>query len=160
MRISRRNASIFGSTGLVVYLAAMLLNVTVSRATSAGAQQDGAWIAPSQAKNLKNPERATPGGLKGAGELFQEKCASCHGAKGAGDGVLSKALTPRPADFTDARRMKRETDGALYWKMTNGRGPMPSWQQIPEKQRWQLVNYLRTLAARGNLPGNKNSVAE
>ena len=159
MSISRRNAFVYASTGLVVSLVSIFfLNATVSRATPKAAQQDGAWIAPSQAKTLKNPERVTPEGLKGAGELFQEKCASCHGATGAGDGAVAKALATRPPDFTDTRRMKRETDGDLYWKMTNGRGPMPSWRQIPEKQRWELVNYLRTLARPRKFARNEGSV--
>jgi mono/diheme cytochrome c family protein len=149
--VALRKSFMIASTGLVISLGTILLNATAS--------QDNAWIAPPDAKAAKNPERMTPESLREAGKVFEEKCASCHGAKGAGDGVLAKALTPKPADFTDARRMKRETDGDLYWKLTNGRGPMPSWQQIPEKQRWALVNYLRTLAARGNSPGSKNSLS-
>jgi mono/diheme cytochrome c family protein len=42
--------------------------------------------------------------------------------------------------------MGSETDGALFWKMSEGRGVMPAWKDIlSETERWQLVNYLRKL---------------
>ncbi|MGB7284494.1 MAG: cytochrome c [Candidatus Acidiferrum sp.] len=156
----KRNLLVFGWTGLAVFTAALTLDLVVSRATSAAARQDIAWTVPTGAKAVKNPVRVTPEGLKEAGEMFQQVCSSCHGPKGAGDGPAANALKPKPANFTDARRMNRETDGALFWKISNGRGPMPSWQQIPEKQRWELVNYLRTLASKGNSPRRSDSAAK
>ena len=42
--------------------------------------------------------------------------------------------------------MAAETDGSLFWKMTNGRGPMPSWKDtLTDKERWELVGYIRKL---------------
>jgi mono/diheme cytochrome c family protein len=116
-------------------------------ASNDAAQQSSAWAAPPSAKAVKNPVRATPQGLKEAGQLFQQACSTCHGVSGAGDGVLSKNLDSKPANFTDATKMRRMTDGELFWKMSTGRGAMPSWKQIPDQDRWRLVNYLRTLAA-------------
>ena len=52
----------------------------------------------------------------------------CHGEKGMGDGPGAKTIKVKPANFTDAKMMGAETDGSLFWKMTNGRGPMPSWK--------------------------------
>jgi mono/diheme cytochrome c family protein len=156
----RRNAIVLGWAALPIFVIALLLNAAVSRGNTAAAQQSDAWTAPATAKSLKNPVRTTPQGVQEAGELFQQICATCHGARGAGDGVLGKSLTPKPANLTDARRMNRATDGELYWKITNGRGPMPSWQQLPEKQRWELVNYLRTLAPRGSPPAKRDSLTK
>jgi mono/diheme cytochrome c family protein len=42
--------------------------------------------------------------------------------------------------------MRATTDGEIFWKISNGRGPMPAWAQIPEKDRWGLVDYIRTLS--------------
>jgi mono/diheme cytochrome c family protein len=42
--------------------------------------------------------------------------------------------------------MNQATDGELFWKMTTGRSPMPPWSQLSDTQRWQLVNYIRSLA--------------
>ncbi len=42
--------------------------------------------------------------------------------------------------------MSEETDGSLFWKMGEGRGPMPSWKdELSDKERWQLVIYIRKL---------------
>jgi mono/diheme cytochrome c family protein len=57
------------------------------------------------------------------------------------------ALNPKPADWT-SRRVQDESDGELFWKITTGRGPMPAWRHLPEADRWALVRYIRTLAAK------------
>jgi mono/diheme cytochrome c family protein len=152
----RRNVFVSGCVVTVISLTNLLLSLPVPRANAADAQQSATWIAPPAARSVKNPVRPSPQGLKDAGDLFQQICSSCHGPKGQGDGALAKALTPKPANFTDAKRMNKATDGELFWKMTNGRGPMPAWQQLPETQRWDLVNYLRTLTPKRNLPVKKD----
>ena len=77
---------------------------------------------------------------------FRDTCSLCHGPHGAGDGSLAKTLPQKPANFTDPKLMKDVTDGELFWKMSKGRGVMPAWEdQFSETQRWELVNYLRTL---------------
>ena len=104
------------------------------------------WIAPESAKKVKNPVQTSAEGLKSAAKLFKENCAACHGAKGAGNGPLAGALADKPMNFTNMKAMKSVPDGELFWKMTTGRLPMPSWAQFSDKQRWELVNYVRTLA--------------
>ena len=47
--------------------------------------------------------------------------------------------------------MSAETDGSLFWKISEGRGPMPPWKQVlTDKQRWQVVDYLRKLTQNAN----------
>ena len=42
------------------------------------------------------------------------------------------------------------TDGELYWKMSTGRGDMPSWAAgLSDTERWQMVSYLRVLTTYG-----------
>jgi mono/diheme cytochrome c family protein len=98
------------------------------------------WKAPADAKNMKNPEKAADAGKKSV----ETNCVSCHGAQGKGDGPAAAALNPKPANW-QADKIKKETDGELFWKITNGRGPMPPWKHLPEKERWQIVNYIRQL---------------
>ena len=72
-------------------------------------------------------------------------CVICHGAKGKGDGMGGAGLTPKPTDLTNAD-VQAQTDGALFWKLTEGRPPMASYKTaLPEKKRWELINYIRTL---------------
>jgi mono/diheme cytochrome c family protein len=104
------------------------------------------WVAPADARNVKNPVPVTPAGLAVAAKLFKDNCVLCHGEKGQGDGEAADTLNRKPANFTDKAMMSAETDGALFWKMSQGRSPMPSWEDaFSETQRWQLVNYLRQL---------------
>ena len=109
--------------------------------------QDKDWQAPPEAKKVKNPVAPTPDNLATARAIFMDKCAKCHGDKGAGDGPEAEMYDPSPANFTDAHMMNEMTDGEIFWKMTEGRKPMPSFKnELTDEQRWQLVNFLRTLA--------------
>jgi mono/diheme cytochrome c family protein len=78
--------------------------------------------------------------------VFQDNCTICHGDQGKGDGPGASALTTKPANFTDPKLMKAETDGSIFYKMSEGRDLMPAWKDVlPETQRWELVNYIREL---------------
>jgi mono/diheme cytochrome c family protein len=104
------------------------------------------WVAPGDARNVKNPIPPTEETLNEAQQVYMDNCMLCHGEKGKGDGPGSKTLTVKPADLTDPKRMATETDGSLFWKMTTGRGPMPAWKAtLSETDRWKLVSYLRKL---------------
>lgn len=107
--------------------------------------QNDSWTAPKSADNYKNPysgnEKATLAGKN----LYAQLCAICHGNKGRGDGIAGMALKPRPADFRKAN-IQSQTDGAIYWKMTEGKAPMAAYKEtLTEQQRWELVNFIRSL---------------
>jgi len=121
-----------------IALAALLVSTMLMSPTSAWSQSD--WKAPADAKTLKNPVQ----GIGDAKNLIAMNCAACHGSSGRGDGVAAAALQPKPMDWSSAA-VQSDTDGQLFWKITNGRGSMPAWRQLPETQRWQIVNYIRTL---------------
>ncbi len=103
------------------------------------------WLAPASAKELKNPYAGAESINKGK-TVYQIRCVVCHGEKGEGDGPAGKALTPPAANqSTDA--VQSQTDGELFWKISEGRGAMVGWKLIvSEEERWALVNYIRTLA--------------
>ena len=104
------------------------------------------WVAPTEARAVKNPIPATPENLEAGGQTFKDNCVLCHGDKGKGDGIAAKTSKIPPANFTDAKLMAAETDGSLFWKMSEGRGPMPTWKDtLSDKERWQLVGYIRKL---------------
>ena len=57
----------------------------------------------------------------------------------------AKALDPQPADHT-SDKVQKQSDGELFWKITNGRGEMPVYSQLLSKtQRWQVIEYIRLL---------------
>ncbi|OFZ29782.1 MAG: hypothetical protein A2622_11235 [Bdellovibrionales bacterium RIFCSPHIGHO2_01_FULL_40_29] len=100
------------------------------------------------AKN-KNPlsndfsEETLKVGLK----FYQTNCMLCHGAQGEGGAKLSMGpkmpLVPPPV-ISD--RVTQWTDGQIYHVITMGQGVMgPYASHIPQKYRWQVVNYIRHL---------------
>lgn len=109
---------------------------------------DAPWVAPDDARKVQNPVKPTPENLAEAAHLYKLNCAGCHGVKGDGNGAAAEGLPKKPANFTDAKMMKEATDGELFWKITTGRPPMPTWESLPETQRWELVNYVRTFSAK------------
>jgi mono/diheme cytochrome c family protein len=113
-------------------------------------QKTTAWTVPPAYINLKNPTVADSATLKNAKVLYIKYCAPCHGVTGKGDGPANASLNPNPANHTSIL-MLNETDGALWYKITTGRNPMPENKSIlTEKERWELVTYIRTLAKSPN----------
>jgi mono/diheme cytochrome c family protein len=101
----------------------------------------GPWNAPADAKAVKNPEKSVGNAKKN----IETNCVSCHGPLGKGDGPAAAALPPpKPANWT-ADAVQKQSDGELFWKISNGRGAMPPWKHLPDKDRWEIVNYIRTL---------------
>lgn len=111
--------------------------------------QNPVWVAPKDAEGLKNPLAGNTTANADIGKLYIANCGPCHGDKGRGDGPAAPGLNPKPADHTSAA-IQKESDGAIFWKISTGRSPMPGYKTIfSEQQRWELVNYIRTLAKAG-----------
>jgi len=107
------------------------------------------WRAPAEAQKVKNPVKAAAESIAKGKELYAKVCSVCHGEKGDGKGPAAAGPTPPPANFTDKKMMDAQTDGELFWKLTNGDGDdMASYKNDYSKtDRWNLVNYLRTFAS-------------
>jgi putative copper resistance protein D len=90
---------------------------------------------------------ATPESVGRGRDLFVAQCAVCHGVGGRGDGPAAAGLLQRPADLT-ASHTADHTPGDLFWWVTHGRGlAMPAFgEQLSVEERWDLVNFVRTLA--------------
>jgi mono/diheme cytochrome c family protein len=81
--------------------------------------------------------------------LFIANCASCHGPTGKGDGPVGLTLNPHPADLSQHAIPGVHTDAQLYEWITNGfpGSAMPAWKAtLSDTDRWNLVNFIRTLA--------------
>jgi mono/diheme cytochrome c family protein len=124
-------------SGWRLAVAAVTVAAGVGFGTGAWAQE---WKAPAEAKDAKNPVK----GVGGAKKAVEINCGPCHGPSGKGDGPAAAALPTKPADWT-SEKVQKQTDGELFWKITNGRGAMPPWKSLPDKERWEIVNYIRTL---------------
>ncbi|MEX0593219.1 MAG: cytochrome c [Balneolaceae bacterium] len=128
---------------LILLLCGVLIPVLVQ------AQEDPErWMAPAEADTLTNPFDHDDADARAKGqETFTMLCAACHGDRGDGTGAAGQAWNPPPADFTTSD-VQSQTDGALYWKISEGNPPamLQYKNMIEEEEIWQLVTYLRTFA--------------
>lgn len=108
-------------------------------------QKPAEWNAPKDADKILNPTKSDPGSVKSGANLYTTYCLMCHGAKGKGDGPAGVSLVPRPGNLLSPR-LVQSTDGSLFWKIKQGKAPMPAYE-LTDAQRWDLVNYLRNLQA-------------
>ena len=107
------------------------------------------WRVPAQMKQMQNPVPASREAIGAGLMLYMDNCQSCHGENGDGKGEKAEKLSVAPANFTDTRAMSAVTDGELFWKITHGRRPMPSFRgKLTDEERWQLVVYIRTFASK------------
>jgi len=137
--IMKRNISArLATTGVAAVLSASVL---AGRSSESAAN----WKAPRREADKKNPVPADGQSVARGKEIYAKNCADCHGAAGKGDGPKGADLEPKPRDLSSSQ-VQAEGEGALYWKITTGRRPMPSFAKLlSEKDRWHTVNYIRTL---------------
>lgn len=86
-----------------------------------------------------SPRRA-PAVAMGA-QLFQQECASCHGANGEGNGPQAARLSPPPINFRDRERQRERSVWGLYSAITLGveGTSMTGFATLTEEQRWALA---------------------
>lgn len=91
---------------------------------------------------------STPPDLGRAKVLYQAQCAGCHGASGHADGALAASLNPRPIAFADPGRARERSPFALFQIIGQGISgtSMPSFDRLPEADRWGLAFYVGSLA--------------
>jgi mono/diheme cytochrome c family protein len=115
------------------------------------------WIVPAAEKARINP-LSSSANLAAAREMYGRKCADCHGEKGKGDGSEAMMYDPAPTDLTDAAKIDKLTDGEIFYQITEGRKPMPSFRKkLSDEQRWQLVLLVRSFAAGSSPPSESQA---
>ena len=121
-------------------ISAWLMGASLGLGQNTSYTPDVRWQAPVGATARKNPLADKPEAAVGGKKLFLRNCTECHGIEGQG-------MVKKHAADLQLLVVQQESDGALFWKITNGnpdRG-MPSFSRLPELQRWQLILFLRTL---------------
>jgi mono/diheme cytochrome c family protein len=96
------------------------------------------WLerAPDSARSRPNPYAGDANAFLAGQKLFRRHCAACHGEDGGGSAW---------APSLHSARIQEAPAGALVWFLRNGdlRAGMPSWSQMPEQRRWQIVTFLQ-----------------
>jgi mono/diheme cytochrome c family protein len=94
--------------------------------------------APLSSAELHNPYAGEVTAIAAGSRLYAANCGSCHGIKGRGTGNIPALAEGRTA---------AAPDGEIFWFITRGAAGkgMPSWAAMSERQRWQIVTYLKSL---------------
>ncbi len=89
-----------------------------------------------------NPKAGDPAAIAAGKEQYL-KCATCHGATGAGDGIAGAALPQKPAQFNWKERWEATPIGTKQWIVMNG---IASTAMAPlgltEDQSWEVLAYI------------------
>jgi mono/diheme cytochrome c family protein len=74
-------------------------------------------------------------------QIFNDKCAMCHGRDGKGNGPASSAFSPSPADFNSAAFWQGNVNQKITDTIENGHGPMPPIELSPEQIK-TVIDYM------------------
>lgn len=144
----RRGRAAFGARLLVSSgLAGAMALVAAAAAYTVAPTLPTPYV-PFTAQFRTNPVPNTPENVAAGRILFQQNCVVCHGARGLGDGPAAFAMNPRPVNLQ--LHVPQHPDGFIeYWIAEGVPGTqMPAWKdKLDETQRWQVLLYLRELAA-------------
>jgi len=89
------------------------------------------WLSPAASAAKKNPIAPTQDSIAAGQRIYSKTCMI--------------ELNIHPAKLSNPH-LDTESGGALVWKITTGRKPMPAnGKRLSETDRWNLVNYTRTL---------------
>ena len=93
-----------------------------------------------------NPIPADDVSLQRGEILFSINCSLCHGIGGKGDGPIAKYYSKQPPSDLTASYITFLFDGNIYRTISQGFGQMPSFSEnLTPRERWDVINYLRTL---------------
>jgi glucose/arabinose dehydrogenase/mono/diheme cytochrome c family protein len=94
--------------------------------------------APDSARQMKNPYEGQPAAIAVGKQLYAKNCLSCHGRRGEGTGNVPSLVDGK---------LESATPGEVFWFITKGDkdNGMPSWAQLPQSQRWQIVSYVKSM---------------
>lgn len=115
------------AVGLMV-VAAGTIGLFFTNGVALGQAPPGStWKVSARRAERANPVPATSESIARGKKLYIKNCVSCHGKTGVGNGPAAADLKVHPGDLT-LPRMNDQTDGALFWKISRGKTPMPTFK--------------------------------
>jgi mono/diheme cytochrome c family protein len=127
---------------VVLFAAAVAARQQQPPASSSG------WQLPPDADDTKNPLTVDAKLLATGKAIFGDKCRKCHGPGGLGDGPDADPDATENMNLTDPKRADRNSDGIVFYKVSNGRRrpKMPAFKdELSKEQIWAVVAYVQSL---------------
>ena len=128
---------------------AVLAQEGPSQKTSPPPEKAKPMVVPEAEKSKKNPVPMTPASIESGRNLYSSQCAMCHGAKGDGKGELVERLKMVVPDLTDPQVQKKRTDGEWFYILAKGHADMPPEDRLELNEKWDMINYMRSLSREG-----------
>lgn len=99
------------------------------------------WVVPDDKRGKLSTFSFDDNSRKEGEKLYTVNCMSCHGTPGKGNFLK---LVPPPGDpATD--KIQHNTDGEIFYKVSEGRGQMPSFKSVlVADEIWKIIAYLRS----------------
>ena len=99
------------------------------------------WVVPPDKAGAMSSFKFSDESRKTGENLYTTYCKQCHGDPGKGNVI---ALVPPPPDPATSK-MQNNTDGDIFYKASEGKGPMPSFKNILTAFNiWNIISYLRS----------------
>lgn len=143
-----------GTSGLVVVVGVLLAGLLTWAVMWLNPAQETAAVAKVSSSSINYTaleHGANIAELERGRVYFAQLCVDCHGVRGDGYGEWAYRISPRPRDLT-GERVQSKTDEYIFKVVSNGMvgtSMLGQKHRLSERQRWQVVLYLRHLASNG-----------
>ena len=99
------------------------------------------WLVPEITKTRFSPFLFTDSTRESGTKSYATYCVSCHGSPGKGNPANLVPVPPDPAKD----KMQRNSDGELFFKISEGRQQMPSFNNVlSSNDIWNIISYIRS----------------
>jgi mono/diheme cytochrome c family protein len=75
-------------------------------------------------------------------DIYNDKCAICHGQGGTGNGPVGAVFSPSPTNFTNPGFWQGNVDQKIADAIENGHGPMPAFT-LSSSQIRAVIAYMK-----------------
>lgn len=104
---------------------------------------------PAAYQGARNPFASYTKIINEGHDLYQQNCASCHGATGLGDGEMANSLNPSPALLAYMIQMPMSVDAYMLWSISEGGEAfgtaMPAFKDaLTQDEIWKIIAFMRS----------------